>query len=55
MKPFGNSKRDNLCCRRGCCASCRIHERNHKTPEAIVRASRKRGRAEAKNEIRQEM
>jgi len=51
MKPYGNSKRDNLCNRTGCCGQCAKHGK--KAPLPFVREARKRARAEAKAQIRE--
>lgn len=51
MRPYGNTRKDNLTCKYGCCTSGTVKTQHRKVAKATIRAARKRARREgAKNE-----
>jgi hypothetical protein len=48
MKPYGNTRKENLTCKYGCCGVGRRRRTRHiRVPKAVKRASRKRARQAA--------
>lgn len=55
MKPYGNSRRDNLTCRYGCCTFGTVKTRHRPTvAKAYIRRARKCARREATKVTTQE-
>lgn len=44
MKPYGNTRRDNLTCVYGCCTSGKVKTKRLSVAKACLRAARKRAR-----------
>lgn len=55
MKPYGNSRKDNLTCAYGCCTYGTVKTRHHGVALATLRSARKRARQRNRSQITSEV